>query len=81
MKELNPNNPYGYKVGYRENGSRRFIRHLITNTYDLANWEMERYKKMKVRSRKDNHIIFNPIWEVVPLRRLESLIVWRDCPF
>lgn len=81
MKEFNKQNKYGYKVGYRENGSRRFIRHLVTNTYDLAEWEMERYKNMTIRSQNDNHILLNPIWEIIPLKRMESIIVWRDCPF
>ena len=81
MKELNKNNPYGYKVGYRENGSRRFIRHLITNNYDSAEWHVGLYKKTAVYSRKDNHKLINPIWEIIPLGRMESILIWRDCPF
>ena len=79
--QINVQNPYGYKVGYRENGSRRFIRHLVTNTYDLAAWHVEIYKKSIVRARKDNHILNNPIWEIIPLKRMESILVWWGCPF
>lgn len=81
MKNINKNCPYGYKVGYRENGSRHFIRYIVTNTYDLAAWHVEIYKKTTVYARKDNHKIINPIWEIIPLKHIESILVWRDCPF
>ncbi len=79
MKECQDN--YGYKVCYREKGSKKFVRHLVTNTYDLALWNMERYLKSEVRSRKDNHILKNPIWILLPLKRFEAFVAWRGCPF
>ena len=33
---MNKNNPYGYKVGYRENGTRLFVRYFMTYTYHQA---------------------------------------------
>lgn len=75
------NNKYGYKVGYRENGGHFFIRHLVTNTYDSAKWHLDYYNRSIVRSRKDNHILINPIWEIRVVHRYEAIIVWWGCPF
>ena len=38
-------NPYGYKVGYREIGSRLFIRQFITKTYRQAHRSLLFYRK------------------------------------
>lgn len=33
---MKTNNRYGYKIGYRENGGRLFIRYFMTYTYKQA---------------------------------------------
>ena len=40
---MNKKNRYGYKVGYRENGSRIFIRYFMTYTFQQAKMCLRHY--------------------------------------
>ena len=42
---MNKNNPYGYKVGYRENNSRLFIRLFLSKTQKQAYHVLNYYQK------------------------------------
>ena len=46
------NNRYGYKIGYRENGSLSFIRYFMTYTYKQALFSLEHYRKYPQRERE-----------------------------
>ncbi len=79
---MNENNKYGYIVYYKE--KRNFIRHrhLVTNSYPLAVWEIENYKKYPQYNRKTNRLIREPTWYIKPITtKIQSIIAWWGCPF
>ena len=79
---MNKNNPYGYKVGYRENGSRRFVRYFMTYTYHQALFSRRHYRKSPQRTRHTNRLIIDPIWEIKPITKKEYLAgIWNELPF
>jgi len=82
MKRINRHNPYGYKVGYRENGSRLFVCHFKDRTYREARRSLNYYLTYPVQSHEDRHILINPIWEIRPICFSEfAKGIWRECPF
>ena len=76
------NNPFGYKVGYRENGNRLFNRHFMTYTYKQARFSLRFYRKYPQRNRETNRPIIDPFWEIKPITRKEILAgIWDEIPF
>ena len=79
---MRKNNPYGYKIGYRENGSRCFIRYFMIYTYRQALFSLHYYKKYPQRERETNRPIVNPFWEIQPITKKEVLAgIWDEIPF
>ncbi len=64
---------YGYKVCYTDQYEKTLKVQVVTNTYDLAEWNIKRYE---LRSQP------NATWLVIPIKtRKEYLQRWKDCPF
>lgn len=64
---------YGYKLCYKKQNNNKWKIHIVTNTYDLAEWNRQRYE---LRSPP------NTIWIVLPIQtRKEYMQHWKDCPF
>ena len=79
---MNKNNPYGYKVGYRENGSRLFVKYFMTYTYHQALFSRRFYRKYPQRTRETNRPIIDPFWEIKPITKKEYLAgIWDEIPF
>ena len=79
---MKKNNPFGYKVGYRENGNRLFNRYFITYTYKQAIFSLLFYRKYPQRNRETNHPIVDPFWEIKPITKKEYLAgIWDELPF
>ena len=79
---MNKNNPYGYKVGYRENGNRLFVRYFMTYTYNQALFSRRFYRKYPQRTRERNRPIIDPFWEIKPITKKEYLAgIWDEIPF
>ena len=79
---MNKKNRYGYKVGYRENGSRIFIRYFMTYTYQQAKMCLRHYRKSPPRERETNRPLINPFWEIKPITKKEILAgIWDEIPF
>ena len=79
---MNKNNPYGYKVGYRENGSRLFVRYFMTYTYQQALFSQRFYRRHPQRTRDTNRPIVDPFWEIKPITKKEYLAgIWDEIPF
>ena len=79
---MKKNNPFGYKVGYRENGNRFFIRHFMTYTYKQARFSLRFYRKYPQRNRETNRPIVDPFWEIKPITKKEYLAgIWDELPF
>ena len=78
----NNNNPYGYKIGYRENGSLLFNRLFITRSYIQAISMRNYYRRYVTRERETRRPLVNPFWEIVPITRQEILAgIWQEDPF
>ena len=79
---MKKNNPFGYKVGYRENGNRLFNLHFITYTYKQARFSLRFYRKYPQRNRETNRPIIDPFWEIKPITKKEYLAgIWDELPF
>ena len=67
---------YGYKVCYREEGSKQLKRIFITRTLKealIAKRDFAIHPPRKIK---------NPRWYVVPIKRKEVLKgIWREVPF
>ena len=80
--KTNLNNPHGYKVCYKEKGSKEYIRHFLTYTYKQALIAKRYYIKFKQHSREDNHPLKNPEWVIIPIKKSEVRSgIWHEVPF
>ena len=79
---MNKNNPYGYKVGYRENGSLLFNRLFITRSYKQAVSMRNLYRHYEKKHRIEPRPLINPFWEILPITKKEILAgIWDEIPF
>lgn len=75
-------NRYGYKVCYKEQYSKQYVRHFIAYTYSQAKLAKHGYLLYPQYSRLDNHILQNPKWKILPISKAEVLAgIWREDPF
>ena len=83
MKRIKQNNPFGYRVGYRENGSRLFHDHFLTFTYQDAIEMQQHYLSYPpIHSHDDDHLLINPSWEIRPITLQQVLAgIWQQNPF
>ena len=65
------NNPYGYKVCYKEDGAKDYTSHFKTYTYRQAIKAKAGYIRYPPRSREDGHILRNPKWVIIPIKHSE----------
>lgn len=73
---------YGYKVCYRKQGKNKIKIYLVTNSYDLAEWNIRWYKKETPLDRKTKRPIENVSWLIIPIKTyIEYKRLWRGCPF
>ncbi len=73
---------YGYKVCYREQGSKIYIRHFMTYTLREALYAKRSYILYPPRARSDNHKLNNPTWKIIPINKDEVIAgIWREVPF
>jgi len=73
---------YGYKVCYREQGKKRYIRYFLTYTIKQAKDMLNYYLRYPPKSRDNNKILNNPIWKIIPVSRKEILDgIWHELPF
>ena len=82
MAKKPPSNPHGYKVCYKEAGDRKYTRYFLTYTYQQAVESVAMYVRYPPPSRKDNHILNNPKWAIIPVTPSEVRSgIWREVPF
>ena len=75
-------NPYGYKVCYREKGCKEYIKFFQTYTYLQAKKAKESYIRFKPKAREDNHELRKPQWVIIPIKRSEVRAgIWHEDPF
>ena len=81
MRKRN-NKDYGYKVCYKEENSRKYVRYFLTYTYKQAQTALLGYIRYPPKAREDDHILVNPIWKIIPVKKREvKQGIWRECPF
>ena len=73
---------YGYKVCYREQDSKRYVRYFLTYTHRQAVDALNCYIRDPPVARENGHILNRPIWKIIPVTRKEiEAGIWRECPF
>ena len=76
------NNPYGYKVCYKEDGAKDYTSHFKTYTYRQAVKAKAGYIRFPPRAREDGHILKNPKWVIIPIKHSEVRDgIWHEDPF
>ncbi len=76
------NNPYGYKVCYKEANAKKYVRHFITYTLKQAIKAKQSYVRYPPRSRIDNHTLNRAKWVIIPIRHSEVKDgIWHEVPF
>ena len=79
---MKKNNSYGYKIGYRENGSLLFNRLFITRSYNQAVSMRNFYRRHIKQERETKRPLVNPFWEILPITKKEILAgIWDEPPF
>ena len=74
---MNKENRYGYKVGYRKNGSRLFNKKFIARTHKQADQMLVYYRKFGHQRAAQK---FN--YEIQPITKKEVLAgIWDELPF
>lgn len=75
-------NGNGFKICYREQGSKLYIRYFMTYTYKQAKRALRYYLLYPPRARNDNHKLNNPTWKIIPINKDEIKAgIWREVPF
>ena len=76
------NNPYGYKVCYKEKGCKDYIKHFLTYTYRQAMQAKNFYHRFPQRDREDDHELKKPVWVIITIKKSEVRAgIWREDPF
>ena len=70
-----------YKLCYKKPSANKLHRHIITNDYNLANFEKALLRNKTIRNRKTLRIIKNPKWYIFKIRKTEAKRLLRRCPF
>ncbi len=73
---------YGYKICYREEGTKEYIRYFITHTQKQAREAIQSYTRYPPTARNSNRKLVNPKWKIIPISKKENIHgIWRECPF
>lgn len=73
---------YGYKVCYREQDSKEYVRYFLTYTLKQARRAMADYIRYPPRDRDTGRKLVCPKWKVIPVTKKEVIGgIWRECPF
>ena len=73
---------YGYKVCYKEQGAKEYVRYFLTYTQKQARQAMNGYIRYPPRERDTGRELVCPKWKIIPVTRREvERGIWRECPF
>lgn len=73
---------YGYKICYKEQGSKEYIRYFMTYTYKQAINAMNGYIRYPPQERNTGRKLIHPKWKVMPITKKEVIGgIWQECPF
>ena len=76
-------NPYGYKICYKEKGSKELVTTFMVHSYKKAKYIKEMYAKLRpVYTYPNEKPLKKPTWFIIPITRKEVRDgIWRQCPF
>lgn len=78
----NLNNPHGYKICYREKGSKDFIKRFITRTYREAKSAKEMYLRYPSLAALYKQPLKKLEWVIIPIKKSEVRDgIWHEVPF
>ena len=73
---------YGYKVCYREEGNKRYVRYFLTYTLKQAVSVLNAYIRYPPTVRENGRVLNRPRWKIIPVNRREVVAgIWREPPF
>ena len=73
---------YGYKVCYREEGAKEYVRYFLTHTRKQAFNAMRSYIRRPPTARDGARELVYPTWNVIPVSGTAlKRGIWRECPF
>ena len=74
-------NPYGYKVCYKEKGSKVYVIKFLTHSYRQAVDMKILYLRAPPKT-DGNKKLKKPTWFVIPIKKSEIRAgIWREVPF
>lgn len=75
-------NQNGYKVCYKEEGKRSYVRYFLTYTYKQALRARNGYIRYPPQERETGRKLNNPKWAIIPVTEKEAQDgIWREYPF
>ena len=73
---------FGYKICYKERGSKKYIRYFMTYTYPQALKILYYFISYPPDERETVRKLIQPEWRIIPVTKKEILAgIWRECPF
>ena len=73
---------FGYKICYKERGSKKYIRYFMTYTYPQALKILYYFISYPPDERETSRKLIQPEWRIIPVTKKEILAgIWRECPF
>jgi hypothetical protein len=73
---------FGYKICYKERGSKKYIRYFMTYTYPQALKILYYFISYPPDERETGRKLIQPEWRIIPVTKKEILAgIWRECPF
>ena len=75
-------NPYGYKLCYKEEGTKDYVRYFKTYTYRQAVTARKGFVRFPPSARANGRKLQNPKWVIIPIKHSEIRAgIWREDPF
>lgn len=69
---------YGYKVCYREEDAKKYVRYFLTHTRKQAFNAMRSYIRYPPTSRDGDKELVNPKWKVIPVSKKKPNAVYGE---
>lgn len=68
--------------GYKEKGSKEYVRYFMTYTLKQARRAMNDYIRYPPRERNTGRKLVCPKWKIIPVTKKEAVgCIWLECPF
>jgi len=73
---------YGFKICYRDEGTKCHVRHFLTFTRRQAVEMLNFYIRYPPMEHEGRRALIKPKWKIIPVSRREVRAgIWEGCPF